>query len=81
MDNPEDSKPINPESVKASIPTPQANSTGIVQPPNPIPANSDWREVAAQAATETDPQKLSHLVDELIRLLDAERRSPKRSVE
>jgi len=33
-----------------------------------------WREVAAQAASETDPQRLSQLVDELIRLLDEGRR-------
>jgi hypothetical protein len=42
-------------------------------------AEPRWRDIAAQAASETDPQRLSYLVDELIRLLDEERRG-KRSL-
>jgi hypothetical protein len=34
-----------------------------------------WREVAALAAKESDPNRLAQLVDELIRLLDEERQS------
>ena len=48
--------------------------TSSVQPP--AAGSERWREVAAQAATETDPHRLSQLVDELIRLLD-ESRQPK----
>ena len=31
-----------------------------------------WREIAAQASTEMDPEKLSELVEELARAFDAE---------
>lgn len=83
MDKPESSKPMNPETeVNRTTPeAPQPNGTGASQPmiPGHVPRKPDWRQVAAAAATETDPQKLSNLVDELIRLLDEERRSTHRS--
>jgi hypothetical protein len=75
MDKPEGIKAMTPEGVE----TPAAQS----QPPHRTPETGRqeaepvprWREVAAQAATESDPNRLSQLVDELIRLLDEERRN------
>jgi hypothetical protein len=34
-----------------------------------------WRQLCQLAANETDPQRLSELVDQLIRALDARRRA------
>jgi hypothetical protein len=73
MENPEDSKPMNSPACKereTQTPTP-AEQPALRE----IPDTQPWREIAAQAASETDPQRLSRLVDELIRLLDEERRS------
>ena len=55
---------------KHSPSTPQSNRADLSATQNP-----NWREVAALASTETNPQKLAELVDNLIRLLDEERRS------
>jgi hypothetical protein len=66
------------------------NDPGSVLPtenpkePMPAPQTPEpqrWREVAAQAAIEADPQRLTELVDELIRLLDEERRGKSKSID
>jgi hypothetical protein len=69
-----------PEGPKC--PNSQGRETGETSPPleqlkaPPRPPDSErWREVAAQAAAETDPNRLTQLVDELIRLLDEGRAS------
>jgi hypothetical protein len=76
MDKPEGLKPMTPESVKAPAAQSQlphrTPETAAPQKAEPVPR---WREVAAQAATESDPNRLSQLVDELIQLLDEERRN------
>jgi len=62
------------------VPNDPSLQTPITQPKSDMPSKSiqsehtSWREVAAMAARESDPQRLAHLVDELIRLLDEERR-------
>lgn len=53
----------------------QAPTTAEETAPRQGPDAQPWREIAAQAAVETDPDRLSRLVDELIRLLDEERRA------
>jgi hypothetical protein len=37
-----------------------------------------WRELAAKAAQEDDPQKLNELTDELLRVLDEQKRQADR---
>lgn len=80
-----DSKPMNPpalvdgkvqEQSPLEEPALREVETPIEEPTLPSAAEvaSGWRAVAAQAAAETDPTRLSQLVDELIRLLDEERR-------
>jgi|HubBroStandDraft_6_1064221.scaffolds.fasta_scaffold36859_3 hypothetical protein len=75
MDKPEGTKAITPEGVE----TPAAQSQLPHRTPETghqeVEPGPRWREVAAQAATESDPNRLSQLVDELIRLLDEERRN------
>jgi hypothetical protein len=79
MEKPEGSKCENSQrkddsqhvpDVTCSLP-PQSSGPSS---PGQTKAEPRWREVAAQAASETNPERLSHLVDELIRLLDEERR-------
>jgi hypothetical protein len=57
---------------RPKTPPPSERLSSPAAPPST--GSERWREVAAQAASETDPQRLSQLVDELIRLLDEGRR-------
>jgi hypothetical protein len=67
MDKPEGPKCLNSQDRETGKTSPPPQQ---LQVPPQLRNSERWREVAARAASETDPHRLTQLVDELIRLLD-----------
>jgi hypothetical protein len=76
MEKPEGSECVDPEDSKTSEAKPTPGRAP--RSDSGVPDDPPWRKVAAQAASETDPHRLTQLVEELIRLLDQERRPSQR---
>ena len=67
MDNSQDCSPDHPNPISEKRESLPKTFPAVESPQT---SSERWREVAAMAAGERDPQKLSHLIDELLRLLD-----------